>query len=92
MISTIVSKTVLIVETADALSYPKKVSQKVKDIVNHLKTEKRIEADEHITCYRPWGSYTMLEEGPRYKINRIVVNPGAKLSMQMHYHRPEHWS
>jgi len=92
LISTIGLEDCLIVETADALLVSKKgEAQKVKDIVNQLKTEKRVEADEHITCYRPWGSYTVLEEGPRYKIKRIVVNSGAKLSMQMHYHRAEHW-
>jgi mannose-1-phosphate guanylyltransferase/mannose-6-phosphate isomerase len=92
LISTIGLEDCLIVETADALLVSKKGSaQKVKDIVNQLKAEKRIEAEEHITCYRPWGSYTLLEEGPRYKIKRIVVNPGARLSMQMHYHRAEHW-
>jgi mannose-1-phosphate guanylyltransferase / mannose-6-phosphate isomerase len=92
LITTIGLEDCLVVETADALLISKRgEAQKVKDIVNQLKTEKRIEADEHLTCYRPWGSYTVLEVGPRYKIKRIVVNPGARLSMQMHYHRAEHW-
>jgi mannose-1-phosphate guanylyltransferase / mannose-6-phosphate isomerase len=92
LISTIGLEDCLIVETGDALLISKKgEAQKVKDVVNRLKAEKRIEADEHLTCYRPWGSYTVLEEGPRYKIKRIVVNSGAKLSLQMHYHRAEHW-
>jgi mannose-1-phosphate guanylyltransferase / mannose-6-phosphate isomerase len=92
LIATIGLEDCLIVETGDALLISKKgEAQKVKDVVNQLKSEKRIEADEHLTCYRPWGSYTVLEEGPRYKIKRIVVNPGARLSMQMHYHRAEHW-
>jgi mannose-1-phosphate guanylyltransferase/mannose-6-phosphate isomerase len=47
--------------------------------------------ETHLTVARPWGTYTTLEEGHRYKIKRIVVNPGAKLSMQMHHHRSEHW-
>ncbi len=45
----------------------------------------------HRTAYRPWGSYTVLEEGDRYKIKRLTVLPGKKLSLQMHYHRSEHW-
>ena len=45
----------------------------------------------HRTVYRPWGSFTVLEEGPRFKIKRIVVKPGASLSLQMHHHRSEHW-
>jgi mannose-1-phosphate guanylyltransferase/mannose-6-phosphate isomerase len=47
--------------------------------------------EEHVTTHRPWGSYTILEEGPRYKIKRIVVNPEEMLSHQMHHHRSEHW-
>jgi len=46
---------------------------------------------EHRTVYRPWGEYTVLEKGERYKIKKIVVKPGAKLSLQIHYHRSEHW-
>jgi mannose-1-phosphate guanylyltransferase / mannose-6-phosphate isomerase len=92
LIATIGLEDCLIVETGDALLISKKgEAQKVKDVVNQLKTDKRIEADEHLTCYRPWGNYTLLEEGPRYKIKRIVVNSGARLSLQMHYHRAEHW-
>jgi mannose-6-phosphate isomerase-like protein (cupin superfamily) len=49
------------------------------------------EIQEHITTYRPWGSYTILGEGERYKIKKIVVNPGQILSLQMHFHRSEHW-
>jgi mannose-6-phosphate isomerase-like protein (cupin superfamily) len=45
----------------------------------------------HVTCYRPWGSYTVLEEGVFYKIKRLTVQPGKRLSYQMHYHRHEHW-
>lgn len=92
LISTIGLEDCLIVETGDALLIAKKgETQKVKEIVNSLKNEERSEADEHLTSQRPWGSYTILEEGPRYKIKRIVVNPAAKLSLQMHYHRSEHW-
>ncbi len=91
-ISTIGLEDCLVVETEDAILIAKKgETQKVKDIVNILKKDKRKEVEEHLTTYRPWGSYTILEEGPRYKIKRIVVNPKEKLSLQMHYHRSEHW-
>jgi mannose-1-phosphate guanylyltransferase/mannose-6-phosphate isomerase len=92
LIATIDLKDLIIVETDDALLIAKRGSaQKVKHIVEELKAWNRVEALEHKTVYRPWGEYTVLEEGPRYKIKRIVVKPGAKLSLQMHYHRSEHW-
>lgn len=92
LISTIGLDGYLIIETDDAVLVAKKgEAQKVKDIVNKLKNSGKKEAEEHITTYRPWGNYTVLEEGPRYKIKRIVVNPEEKLSLQMHYHRSEHW-
>ena len=82
----------LVVETADAILVAKKgESQKVKEVVARLKAKGRREASEHLTDYRPWGSYTILGEGPDYKIKRIVVNPGQILSLQMHHHRSEHW-
>ncbi|MDP3048819.1 MAG: mannose-1-phosphate guanylyltransferase/mannose-6-phosphate isomerase [Thermodesulfovibrionales bacterium] len=92
LISTIGLEDCLVIETDDAVLISKRgEAQKVKDIVTSLKKAGRIEADEHVTTYRPWGSYTVLEEGQRYKIKRIVVNPLKKLSLQMHYHRSEHW-
>ena len=82
----------LVVETADAILVAKKgESQKVKDVVANLKGRGRREASEHLTDYRPWGRYTILGEGPDYKIKRIVVEPGHVLSLQMHHHRSEHW-
>lgn len=82
----------LVVETADAiLVAPLSRSQDVKKVVARLKAESRKEFSQHITVYRPWGSYTVLEELPRFQIKRINVNPGAKLSLQMHHHRHEHW-
>jgi mannose-1-phosphate guanylyltransferase/mannose-6-phosphate isomerase len=82
----------LVVETADAVLISKRGhSQKVKDLIQKLKVDKRKEVIEHLTTYRPWGSYTILEEGQRYKIKRIMVHPGEKLSLQKHYHRSEHW-
>jgi len=92
LISTIGLEDCLIVETDDAILIAKRgETQKVKDVVNILKKDGRIEANEHVTTYRPWGSYTVLEDRPRYKIKRIVVTPLEKLSLQMHYHRSEHW-
>ncbi|MDD2542609.1 MAG: mannose-1-phosphate guanylyltransferase/mannose-6-phosphate isomerase [Desulfuromonadaceae bacterium] len=83
---------ILVVETDDVIVVAKKgESQKVKDLVCELKARGRIEADEHTTVYRPWGFYTVLGSGPGYKMKKIVVNPGEILSLQMHYHRSEHW-
>ena len=92
LVTTIGLEECLIVETDDAILVAKKgETQKVRELVKKLKKTGRKEASEHLTTFRPWGSYTVLEEGPRYKIKRIVVNPDAKLSLQMHYHRSEHW-
>lgn len=82
----------LVVETDDVILVAKKgESQKVKDVVTELKRQGRTEADVPTTVHRPWGSYTVLGEGPGYKMKKIVVAPGGRLSLQMHYHRSEHW-
>ncbi len=82
----------LVVETGDAvLVAPLSRSQDVKKIVARLKRDRREEFRVHRTAHRPWGSYTVLEQQPRYQIKRITVSPGAKLSLQMHHHRHEHW-
>ena len=82
----------MVIETADAvLVAPMDRSQDVKKIVDKLKKEKRGEYHVHRTVYRPWGSYTTLEMQDRFQIKRITVNPGARLSLQMHHHRHEHW-
>ena len=82
----------LVVETDDVIVVAKKgESQRVKELVTELKKRGRREAEEHTTMYRPWGRYTVLGEGPGYKMKKIVVNQGARLSLQMHYHRSEHW-
>lgn len=92
LLSTIGLEDCLIVETDDAVLIAKKgETWKVREIVRGLKESQRKEASEHVTTYRPWGSYTILEQGPRYKIKRVVVNPGEKLSLQKHSHRSEHW-
>ena len=83
----------MVVDTTDVLLVAQKgKSQDVKQLVNKLKKEKRKEVDENRTMYRPWGSYTILAEGEGYKVKRITINPGAKLSLQLHYHRSEHWT
>ncbi|TWH45263.1 mannose-1-phosphate guanylyltransferase/mannose-6-phosphate isomerase [Sporomusa sp. KB1] len=83
---------VLVVETDDVIVVAKRgESQKVKDVVAELKARGRREVDEHTTMYRPWGSYTVLGEGTGYKMKKIMVAPGQQLSLQLHYHRSEHW-
>lgn len=92
LVATVGLEDCLIVETDDAVLVAKKgETQKVKEIVHKLKEANRKEILEHLTTYRPWGNYTVLEEGSRYKIKRIVVNPSCSLSLQMHHHRSEHW-
>jgi mannose-1-phosphate guanylyltransferase/mannose-6-phosphate isomerase len=82
----------IIVETADAILVAHKdASQDVKNLVDTLKAEKRSEHEIHRKAYRPWGSYESVDRGDRFQVKRIVVNPGAKLSLQMHHHRAEHW-
>ncbi len=82
----------LIVDTPDALLVANKSrAQDVKHIYTSLKKQNHEAHKIHRTVHRPWGSYTILEEGPSFKIKRIVVKPGASLSLQMHHHRSEHW-
>lgn len=82
----------IIVVTADAvLVADKRYSQQVKEIVAALGTEHANLANEHQRAARPWGYYEVLAEGPTFKVKRLMVKPGAKLSLQMHQHRAEHW-
>jgi len=92
MVAAVGLENTLVVETADAvLVAPLSRSQDVKKIVARLKKERRPEFKTHQTVHRPWGSYSVLEIDQRYQIKRITVNPGEKLSLQMHHHRYEHW-
>lgn len=85
-------KETIVVDTGDALLIAKKgSSQKVKEIVQRLKDEDSPLPTVHLTGHRPWGSYTILEEDEGYKIKRIIVQQGKRLSLQKHYHRNEHW-
>jgi mannose-1-phosphate guanylyltransferase/mannose-6-phosphate isomerase len=82
----------VVVDTPDAtLVCKKEDAQKVKDVVALLKEKGSDEYITHKTVRRPWGFYTVMQTGPMFKIKRIGVNPGAKLSYQMHHHRSEHW-
>lgn len=82
----------IIIDTPDALLVSDKSrSQDVKALVSQLKASGHESVKLHRTVHRPWGTYTVLEDKPSFKIKRIVVKPGASLSLQMHYHRSEHW-
>lgn len=81
-----------VIETADAVLVAKKSETRlVSAMVRKLKALGRVEATNHLKDLRPWGNFSILLEGPRYKIKEIVVNAGASLSLQMHYNRSEHW-
>ena len=83
----------VIVETADAVMVaPREKVQDVKAIVNCLKEKGREEARTHSRVYRPWGDYETIDAAGRYQVKRITVKPGAKLSLQKHFHRAEHWT
>ncbi|WP_237057204.1 mannose-1-phosphate guanylyltransferase/mannose-6-phosphate isomerase [Microbulbifer sediminum] len=83
---------VVLVESDDAIMVAAKDHvQDVKKVVERLKAEKRPEARVHRKVYRPWGFYDSVDSGDRFQVKRIVVNPGAQLSLQMHHHRAEHW-
>lgn len=92
MIGVVGVQDLIIVDTPDALLVAhKKSAQDVKQIYAQLKASGHDAYRLHRTVHRPWGTYTVLEEGDRYKIKRIEVSPGARLSLQMHHHRSEHW-
>ncbi len=92
LVATIGLEDCLVIDTDDALLVAKRGdSQQVRQIVKRLRDAGRKEAVEHTTGYRPWGEYVVLSEGERHKIKRITVVPGQRLSLQMHYHRSEHW-
>jgi len=83
----------VIVDTKDAvLVAPRDQVQDVKKIVTQLKAQNRVEPVSHAKVYRPWGDYETIDMANRYQVKRITVKPGAKLSLQKHYHRAEHWT
>ncbi len=92
IVSLIDVKDMVIVDTSDALLIcPQSSSQKVKEIVSDLKSRNDERAFIGQTVYRPWGSYTLLDSSPGHKIKNITVLSDHKLSLQLHYHRSEHW-
>ena len=92
LVSAIGVSDLVIVDTQDALLIAdKNHSQNIKDIVNQLKKENRSEAENHRKVLRPWGYYDSIDVDDGFQVKRILVNPGAKLSLQKHQHRAEHW-
>jgi len=94
LISTIGIKDLIVIDTDDVLLIMRKgESQRVKELVNILKRDKKYKelTESHATVYRPWGSYKVIDKGNRYKVKKIIVKPGEALSLQRHYHRSEHW-
>lgn len=92
LVATVGVKDLVIINTKDAvLVAHKNEAQHVKSIVNKLKENKRSEAVVHREVYRPWGKYDSVDSSERFQVKRITVKPGAKLSVQMHHHRAEHW-
>ena len=92
LLATVGVNDLMVVETADAVLVAQvDRAQDVKRIVEQLRAAKRSEHQAHRRIYRPWGSYETVDEGDRHQVKRITVNPGAKLSLQMHHHRSEHW-
>jgi len=82
----------VVVETADAVLVAHKTkTQDVKKIVDQLKHQGRVEGSFHRKVYRPWGWYDSIDAADRFQVKRIMVKPGAKLSLQLHHHRAEHW-
>jgi mannose-1-phosphate guanylyltransferase/mannose-6-phosphate isomerase len=92
LVSAVGLDNIVVVETPDAvLVASRERSQDVKLIVNQLTHEGRGEQTLHRKVHRPWGWYDSIDNGPRHQVKRIMVKPGASLSLQMHHHRAEHW-
>lgn len=92
LLATLGISNLAVIQTADAtLICDRERTEDIKALVSQVNQHKATLTETHTKVYRPWGSYTVLEEKSNFKIKRISVNPGAKLSMQMHMHRSEHW-
>ena len=92
LVATVGVDNLVVVETKDAVLVAHKDRvQDVKKVVEGIKNDGRHEHMNHREVYRPWGVYDSIENGERYQVKRITVKPGAKLSVQMHHHRAEHW-
>lgn len=92
LVTTVGVENLIVVETKDAvLIVDKNKTQDVKAVIEHLQQHDRDEINYHREVHRPWGTYDTVDAGERFIVKRIVVNPGAALSLQMHHHRAEHW-
>ena len=92
LVATVGLKDHVVVETKDAvLVAPKDRVQDVKQLVSQLKKQGRYESSMHREVFRPWGSYDSIDAGERFQVKRLIVKPGAEMSLQMHHHRAEHW-
>ena len=93
MLTTVVGlDDVIVVSTADAVLVAARAkAEQVKALVEELKANNHRAAVEHRRIYRPWGYYQDVDIAERYRVKRIVVKPGSKLSLQKHFHRSEHW-
>ncbi len=92
LVAAVGTEDLVIVSTKDALLVAHKERvQDAKLVANKLREDGRSEWELHREVYRPWGKYDSIDNGDRYQVKRISVNPGAKLSVQMHHHRAEHW-
>ena len=92
LVVTLGVKDIIVVETKDAVLVADKNSiQQVKDVVTHLQKQERSEVVQHNNVHRPWGEFDSIGNGARYQVKKITVNPGARLSLQLHHYRAEHW-
>ncbi|MDQ2078052.1 mannose-1-phosphate guanylyltransferase/mannose-6-phosphate isomerase [Marinimicrobium sp. ABcell2] len=92
LVATIGVNNLMVINTPDAvLVADKSAAQEVKAVIAKIQQQNRTEHLQHREIYRPWGCYDSVDEGTRYQVKRITVKPGARLSLQMHYHRAEHW-
>ncbi len=92
LVGTIGLDNMIVVDTADAtLVCPRDRVQEVKDLVAEITRQNQVESREHLTVERPWGRYTVMQGGLGYKVKKVVVDPGCRLSLQLHHRRAEHW-
>lgn len=92
LVATVGLSEMIVVETPDAvLVTDKQHAQSVREIVSRLKLDERSQGLFHRRVHRPWGSYETLDSGERFQVKRLIVNPGAAISLQLHHHRAEHW-
>ena len=92
LVATIGLKNMIVVDTADAtLVCSRERVHEVKDLVAELTRQNQVESREHLTVERLWGRYTVMQGGPGYKVKQVVVDPGCRLSLQLHHRRAEHW-